>query len=174
MVSYWLAWMVSAVGPPVPSAGVHCEVEVVGMPVSVIRHHRLWVGTRARPLEPRMTIELPEQRTLVRVAGLRYRGERWLKADDCAQEGSLTLPVEPLPARVVFPCPPPGLTVTCTRCPGFAEDQVFLPEHFPTIEMDSFSQEIELLLRAPGFRRRTQPVSLHPGPNTLRVELDPH
>ncbi|MCH9680509.1 MAG: hypothetical protein K0V04_03665 [Deltaproteobacteria bacterium] len=144
------------------------------MPVSAISHHRIMVGTSQQPLRRRMTLDIQGEREFVRVVGLRYRGGQWLAADDCAAADPLPLEVEPLPARLVFPCPPEGLTVTCPKCTSEVAGRAFLPEHFPTIEMDSFSVEVELLFRAPGFYRRRQRVSLHPGPNQVRVQLQPH
>jgi hypothetical protein len=38
--------------------------------------------------------------------------------------------------------------------------------------MGSWSREVTLLLRAPGYHRQEQRVVLHPGPNSVHVELE--
>lgn len=165
----WLA-SIAMVDPP-PDG---CEIEVVGMPVSVMPHHRLGVGTeQERPLASRMPIQLGEGSARLRVIGPRYRGERVVSAQECGPGAVVQLEVEPLPARIDFPCAPDGLTIACTNCADEVGARVYLPEDFPPLLMSSFSREVELLLRAPGFRRETRTVQLHPGPNRVHVQLRP-
>lgn len=150
-----------------------CSVEVTGMPVPVMSHHRLVVGSDgARPLAPRFELQVGEEALRLRVLGLRYRGERWVSRQECEAAGrAVQMTVEPLPAHVVFPCPPVGLTVECPRCPGEAGARVFLAEELPPVEMDAWTREIEVLLRAPGYHREVRRLVLHPGPNTVHVTL---
>lgn len=142
------------------------------MPVSIMRHHRVVVGADdERPLTSRVALVLGDEPLRVRVLGLRYHGDRLVSRQEC--EGSrVVLQVQPLPARVVFPCPPRGLTVACPGCPGEAGQRVYLPEELPPIEMSAWSRSVTFLLRAPGFNRRELEVELHPGPNTVHVELE--
>lgn len=170
----FLVWLAAKDPPPPPVlAPVTCHIEITGMPVSIMRHHRLVVGADdERPLEPRMTLEVGDEALRVRVLGLRYHGDRWVSRQECEAAPRVVLPVQPLPARVVFPCPPRGLTVACPGCPGEASTRVYLAEELPPIDMDSWSREVTLLLRAPGFHRQELRVELHPGPNSVHVELD--
>lgn len=167
-----MVWLVSmAMVEPAPGT---CEVEVVGMPVSMMPHHRLGVGpTQERTLASRMPLSLDEGSTQLRVLGPRYRGERTVSAQECSQGEVVQLEARPLPARIVFPCAPSRLTIACSQCGGAAGERVYLAEDFPPVEMSSFSREVELLFRSPGYRRETRTVRLHPGPNRLHVELVP-
>lgn len=166
-----LVWLASIAMVEPSSEG--CQVEVVGMPVSVVPHHRLRVGAgEARPLSARTPLRLAEGTTRLQVLGPRYRGERQVSAQECREGAVIRFEVEPLPARVTFPCAPQELTIACTGC-GAPGDRVYLPEDFPPVPMTSFTREVELLLRAPGFRRQTRRVRLHPGPNPLHVQLVP-
>lgn len=170
----WLA--ATSPGPPSPSppGALACEVEITGMPVSIMRHHRLVVGADdERALAPRVPLELGDEALRLRVLGLRYHGDRWVSREDCAAS-RVVMQVQPLPARVVFPCPPRGLTVACPGCPGEAGQRVYLAEELPPIEMASWSREVVLLLRAPGYHREERTVELHPGPNSVHVELQAH
>ncbi|MCX4242926.1 hypothetical protein [Paraliomyxa miuraensis] len=166
----WLALLQEEEPPP-----ARCTVDVVGMPVSVMSHHRLVVGDGdKRPLVSQLEVEVGGEALRLRVLGLRYRGERWISRQECEATGApLALTVEPLPAHVMFPCPPRGLTVECPLCPGEAGARVYLAEELPPIEMESWSREVDMLLRAPGFHRELQHVVLHPGPNTVHAELEP-
>jgi hypothetical protein len=166
-----LLW-VTAPGPAPPSP-VACELEVMGMPVSIMPHHRLVVGADdERPLSRLVALAVGDEPLRVRVLGLRYRGERWVSRQDCQASARVVMQTEPLPARVAFPCPPKGLTVACPGCPGEAGRRVYLAEELPPVEMVSWRREVTLLLRAPGYHRRELTVELHPGPNTVHVELD--
>jgi hypothetical protein len=168
----WLA-MLGSDPPPSPPSAVACEVEVTGMPVSLMRHHRVVVGADdERPLAQRLTLEVGDEALRVRVLGLRYHGDRWVSRQECAATSRVVLTVQPLPARVVFPCPPRGLTVACPSCPGEAGERIYLAEELPPVEMESWSREVTLVLRAPGYNRRELRVELHPGPNSVHVELD--
>ena len=170
----WLAALVPE--PPDPSnppSAVACELEITGMPVSIMRHHRLVVGAdEERPLVPRVTLEVGDEALRLRVLGLRYHGDRWVSRQECEAAARVVLPVQPLPARVVFPCPPKGLTVQCPGCPGEAGQRVYLAEELPPVEMASWSREVTLVLRAPGYHREALEIELHPGPNSVHVELD--
>lgn len=175
-----MVWLASTIpDPPADPPAVlpelvTCELEVTGMPVSVMRHHRLVVGAAdERPLAEHVVLELGDETLRVRVLGLRYHGDRWVSRQECAVEHRVVLTVQPLPARVVFPCPPRGLTVTCSGCGGEAGARVYFAEELPPIAMDAWTREVELLLRAPGYRRQEQRVVLHPGPNSVHVDLDP-
>lgn len=144
------------------------------MPVSVMSHHRLVLGDEdERPLVTQVELEVGDEDLRLRVLGLRYHGERWVSRQECelAHE-PLPLTVQPLPAGVVFPCPPKGLTATCPLCPGEAGARVYLAEELPPVEMESWSREIDVLLRAPGYHRQLVHVVLHPGPNTVHAELE--
>lgn len=166
-----LVWLTAML--PEPPGTVACEIEITGMPVSVMRHHRLVVGASdERPLAARVALELGDVALRVRVLGLRYHGDRWVSRQECEVSRRVVMQVEPLPARVVFPCPPKGLTVACPGCAGEAGARVYLAEELPPIEMESWSREVELLLRAPGYHRQERSVVLHPGPNRVHVELE--
>jgi hypothetical protein len=166
-----LMWLAPP-SPPPSAAPVACELEVAGMPVAIMRHHRVVVGADdERPLTPRVALVLGEEPLQVRVLGLRYQGERFVSRQEC-ERSRVVMQVEPLPARVVFPCPPAGLTVTCAACPGEAGQRVYLAEELPPIEMAGWSRTVTFLLRAPGFNRRELEVELHPGPNSVHVELE--
>lgn len=165
----WLA-LVSMGDPP----SYECDLEVIGIPVSVMHHHRLGVGEEEdRALARRMTLTLGERVTRLQVLGPRYRGERLVSAEDCGEGAIVRLSAEPLPARISFLCAPSRLTISCSECPGAAAERVYQAEDFPLVPMASFSLEIELLLRSPGYRPETVDVRLHPGANSVRVELEP-
>lgn len=180
-----LVWLVSMLGPPpepplppspTPSSSSSraCEVEVVGIPVSVMPHHRLRIGAQEeRTLASRISLRMGPGSTRLRVLGPRYAGERVVSAEECREGAVVRLRARPLPARVAFPCAPKGLTVACPDCPGASGQGVRLAKDFPPVVMSSFSREIELLFRAPGFRRQTRRVQLHPGPNKVHVQLEP-
>jgi len=78
-------------GPPAESPEpprFPCAVEIEGMPVSIMRHHRLVVGAdEERPLAPRVALELGDEALRVRVLGLRYHGDRWISRQDCEASG---------------------------------------------------------------------------------------
>jgi hypothetical protein len=170
-----LVWLVALVPVPAPDppSPVACEVEITGMPVSIMRHHRLVVGADdERPLVSHLTLEVGDEALRLRVLGLRYHGDRWVSRQDCEATPRVVLPVQPLPARVVFPCPPKGLTVACPGCPGEAGQRVYLAEELPPVDMESWSREVTLVLRAPGYHREALRVELHPGPNSVHVELE--
>ena len=165
----WLASM--ATGDP-PSDG--CMVEVVGMPVSVMHHHYLVVGKdEEHPVTTTIALRLSEGSTQLRVRGPRYHGQRGLDAAQCSGGARVEIQVDPLPARVAFPCAPVGMTVECSGCPDEVEPRVYLAEEFPPVPMSSFSREIEVLLRAPGFRHESRTIQLYPGPNSVQVQLEP-
>jgi hypothetical protein len=171
MLGLWV-WL-AATAPDASKAAV-CELEITGMPVSVMRHHRVVVGADdERPLASVVLLELGDEGLQVRVLGPRYRGDRWVSRRECEAQGRMVMQVEPLPAKVVFACPPAGLTVACPGCPGEAGTRVYLAEDLPAIAMDAWSREVELLLRAPGYHRQERRLVLHPGPNSVHVELEP-
>jgi len=164
-----MVWLASIMMGDPPSDG--CTVELSGIPISVMRHHRLAIGTDdERPLAQRMDLRLEGRATQLRVTGPRYGGARRLEAGECSGGALVSLEAAPLPARLVFPCAPSGLTIVCTTCEE--SERVYLADELPPIPMTSFSREVELLVRAPGFRRANRKVSLHPGPNTVRLELE--
>ena len=113
------------------------------------------------------------ERVQLRVVGPRYAGARWLTRADCDSEHPAKLLVAPRPAMLVVGCPPKGMTIQCTDCPGIDEDALFLPEHFPSVIMTGHSRRIELVLRAPGFCVERRRILLLPGRNELKVELTP-
>jgi len=168
----WLAALVPESVPDPPSP-VTCDIEITGMPVSIMRHHRLVVGADdERPVDSHVTLEVGNEALRLRVLGLRYHGDRWVSRQECEATPRVQLPVVPLPARVVFPCPPKGLTVACPSCPGEAGQRVYLAEELPPVDMESWSREVTLVLRAPGYHREELRVELHPGPNSVHVELE--
>ncbi|MCA9712685.1 MAG: hypothetical protein KDK70_43050 [Myxococcales bacterium] len=150
-----------------------CEVEVTGMPVSVMTHHRLAVADHEHPLASRVPLRVGPGGARVRVLGPRYHAERSISAQECTPGAVIRLEVEPLPARIDFPCAPRGMTVECVDCSPPLRERIYRPEDFPPLPMSSFSRAVELLLRAPGFHRQRRRVRLHPGPNRLHVELEP-
>lgn len=151
-----------------------CSIEVVGMPVAAMGHHRLDIGDEDDlELRPVVHLRTPTTPTRLRVVGPRYRGQRIVEPEQCRPDTTLRLEAEPLPATLAFPCAPEGLTVTCQGCPGLDEDQPHLGTDVPAVPMSSSYLDVELLLRAPNHRRRTIEVRLHPGPNVLRVKLEP-
>jgi len=165
----WMVLMGSA-DPPIDG----CTVEVSGMPISVMRHHRLAVGADdERALEARVDLHLEGRAAQLQVIGPRYEGQRRLAAGECRDGAVVPLQATPRPARITFPCAPRGLTVACVRCPPSVGTRVHLAHDLPPMPMTGFTEEVELLLRAPGFQRQTRRVSLHPGPNTVRVQLEP-
>ncbi len=123
-----------------------------------------------RPLTQRMDLKLEGRATQLRVVGPRYGGVRQIERGECIGGARVSLEAAPLPARMVFPCAPSGLTVVCTTCKE--PERVYLAEDLPPIPMTSFSREVELLVRAPGFRRANRTVQLHPGSNTVRLDLE--
>lgn len=147
------------------------------MPVSVMPHHQLGIGGReVRALRSRISLNsLPmgEGSTRLRVLGPRYAGQRMVSAEECREGAVVRLQARPLPARLAFPCAPRGLTLVCPDCPGAAGQGVHLAEDFPAVLMSSFSLEVDVLFRAPGFRRQTRRIQLHPGPNRVHVQLEP-
>ncbi len=167
-----IGWALLAASAPASQRA--CEVELEGMPVAAMSHHRLVVGeSTRRPLARRLEVPLAGERVQLRVVGPRYAGARWLTRADCDSEHPAKLLVAPRPAMLVVGCPPKGMTIQCTDCPGIDEDALFLPEHFPSVIMTGHSRRIELVLRAPGFCVERRRILLLPGRNELKVELTP-
>ncbi len=167
-----IGWALLAASPPAPPRA--CAVEVEGMPVAAMRHHRLEIGEGGRrPLSRRLEVPLVDERVQLRVIGPRYGGARWLSRADCAGDDPAKLVVAPRPATLVVGCPPKGMTIQCTDCPGVDEDALFLPKRFPAIAMSNHSRRVELVLRAPGYHVERRRFLLLPGPNELKVGLTP-
>ena len=62
--------------------------------------------------------------------------------------------------------------MACPSCPGEAGARVYMAEELPPVDMESWSREVTFVLRAPGYHREERKLELHPGPNTVHVELE--
>ncbi|MEM7159697.1 MAG: hypothetical protein AAF799_43050 [Myxococcota bacterium] len=143
------------------------------MPVSVMGHHDLMAGYHQYPVERRVQVELDSDAKWLRVRGPRYAGSRRVEPGECRPGAVLRVDVKPKPARIDFPCAPPDLTVACTHCPGLSEPRIFTAKDFPPLRMSSFSETVEVVFRAPGYRKQTRTFRVHPGHNKVEVSLEP-
>ena len=150
-----------------------CEVEVAGMPVSIMGHHQLVAGHDRYPVQRRMPVHMIEDEMVLRVSGPRYSGALRVDRAQCRPGEVLRIDVKPLPARMSFPCAPPELTVECAQCPGHTKPLIRSAKAFPPLRMSSFTEQFEVVLRAPGYRRKTQMIRVHPGHNKIEVSLEP-
>jgi hypothetical protein len=141
------------------------------MPVSVMRHHQVTIdGETSRPATTRFSIAVAERSVDVAVGGPRFAGRRTVAGSECAEV--VLLQVYPLPAQLIVQCPYAGMTLECPDCPGPAGERIHLAGDFPPIPVEAMETEVEILFRAPGYRRVWRSISLVPGLNRVRVKLE--
>ncbi len=170
LLLWWV--LVPEARPPPPGT---CVVAIDGMPVSVMRHHQVSIGTaHSRRATETFVFTLGEdERTRVELTGPRYYGRRWISRSECDAQSPLSLSVRPQPAKLTMACPHEGMTLVCEDCPEPIGGKVYFADQFPSIDVESFETTVWILFRAPGRRRKLQQLTLHPGPNVKRVVLDP-
>lgn len=173
----WMAWIAALEPPPEPPpepAPEVCELQVLGLPVPAMSHHALGIDDEpGRPLRPTMTLLHRADPMHLRVLGPRFVGEQIVQPEQCEPGKVVKLQVVPLPASLSFGCAPERTTVVCRNCPASVGDRVHTAEEFPAVPMSDVSRELELLLRAPGFRPHVLRVTVYPGPNTVPIHLEP-
>jgi hypothetical protein len=157
-------------GEAPPGVG-QCEVLIRGLPRSSRASHVLQVGAQEPTaiLSETMPLRVERDLALVRVLGPRFRGAIVVPRKDCAGN-TLVLAVEPLPARLIFVCPPEMLTVRCRDCPDAA--RFYLPQDFPPLAVHGLERIVNLELRAPGYAMKVIRLRLSPGLNHVRVSME--
>lgn len=147
---------------------------IEGMPVSVMRHHKVNVGVGpGRRAAQTFSFTLAEhERVRVEVTGPRYMGRRWVSRAECDAEPELSLSVQPLPAELTVTCPPKGTTMVCQDCPAPIGGKVYFPDQFPAIDVEDFETKFWVLFRAPGYQRKLEQITVHPGPNARRLVME--
>jgi hypothetical protein len=84
--------------------------------------------------------------------------------------------VQPRPAKLVFKgMSPDKVAVTCiSGCPDTATGQR-MASSFPALKFEpgTDKRDVKLKLTAVGFDPQEVEMSLHPGPNDVKVELQP-
>jgi hypothetical protein len=153
------------------SAPVQCTVEVQGMPVGQLRYHELQIGDRVEVASAKMSFELAATES-VRLTGPRYGGQWFVSPDACAA-GPVQLRATPLPALVIFHCPPEEAVVMCRGCSPAVDGQYHGADEFPAFPMTDFRREVQFVLKAARYRERTIHVVVNPGRNEFDGRLSP-
>lgn len=158
-ISLLVGWL--SASPSAPA----CSVRIEGMPVPQMRHHALRVGGRRYQAGP--TVEVQPLANTVELDGPRYSGTAVLP-ERCR---SVVLHAKPRPIAVAFEGAPPQAVVSCRGCPGLAPTQNVLPASMPPMQTTQWELVVTLWVRAPGFQAEELSVILHPGKNTVRLQM---
>lgn len=153
------------------STPVQCTVEVHGMPAAQLRYHELRIGEQLEPAAARVSFELAAERT-VRLIGPRYRGD-WTVSPDACAAGPVVLRATPLPALVIFHCPPEDAVVMCRGCSPDVDGRYHGAEEFPAFPMTEFQREVQFVLKAAHYEGREVRVVVNPGRNEIDARLRP-
>ncbi|TPV93961.1 MAG: serine/threonine protein kinase [Myxococcales bacterium FL481] len=150
-----------------------CRLRVDKIPVAQRGDYSLSAGTRMIPVPRSGAVELDVPPAGVRVSlvdGPRYDGQKVVYPGDCTAEQPVVLLAKPKAIDVEFVDYPDGFVVQCHRgCVG-----EHTPQRFPRLRVDPRRDrlDVELTLRARGFKARTERKSLSPGHNEWRVDLE--
>ena len=170
-LSTWTLALVAAAAP-VEKAPRTCIVQIEGVPRPQHSHHKVTWEDTWHELEPRIELPSPESKSTLRLEGPRYSAVRVIQARDCDSRTVLTVKAKPLPATIELQCAPRDTVLRCEDCDGPASTRWYLPDQFPPIAMEAASRKVVLRVKAVGYRDLRQEVSLFPGANVLRLDLE--
>src|SRR5690606_1754430 len=142
-----------------------------GMPVAQLRYHELRIGKRVEPAAPQLSFDVEEEQT-VELVGPRYAG-RWIVSPDACAAGIVPLQARPLPALVIFHCPPEEAVVLCRGCSPSVDGRYHAADEFPSFPMTDFRREVEFVLKSARYRDRTIRAVLNPGRNEIDGKMTP-
>jgi hypothetical protein len=108
----------------------------------------------------------------VRLVGPRYEGQWTLSPDACAA-GIVPLQATPLPALIIFHCPPEEAVVLCRGCAPSVDGRYYGADEFPPFPMTGFRREVELVLKSAHYVDRTIRAVVNPGRNEIDARMAP-
>lgn len=165
----------SVASPSAPSpSGTGCTVRLGGVAVSTARSLKVAIGKSRYDVDGlTVSVALPGESATARIDDERFTGSQKLTRSACAA-GPVLLSVVPRPARVVFTAVPDDVAVICRRgCSERALDKPLALESFPPIDMTAAELDIAVEFKHPDYRPRMVTTTVVPGPNIVKVDLQP-
>jgi len=153
-------------------APVECEIEVHGVPASMLGYHRVSMAGRTWPARQRLVIPVPASPSEIGLVGPRFGGRQSISAELCAQ-GTIILAGVPHAARLVFLYAPADTVVRCLGCPGVDPTRYHFVDRFPSLALQALDVKLELILAARGHESRHIHLVLLPGENRIDARLEP-
>jgi hypothetical protein len=156
---------------------VQCTVVLEGVPEASATFLQLRVSGQS-PVTPKglkHSFEITEDSVKLNVEG-KWRTDRprTVTRQDC-EAGPITIEVAPKPARVDFPDAPADAAITCLKCPRGIGKGPYTAGSFPTLPIASneSSVTVRFKFQCEGYRDREVQEVLYPGPNDVRMHLQP-
>ena len=141
------------------------------MPAAQLRYHELRIGTHVEPAAAQVSFEIDGEAAL-ELVGPRYEG-RWTISPDACAAGIVSLQAKPLPALVIFHCPPEEAVVMCRGCAPSVDGRYHGADEFPAFPMSGFQREVEFVLKSARYRERTIRAVVNPGRNEIDGRMAP-
>jgi serine/threonine-protein kinase len=159
-----------------PAELVTCTLAVDDLPVSVRGEYELNVDGKRIPLPVKGPLDIQiDRRTTVRLGGGdKFEGSRTIDPDDCKVGNRLVIPAGPKPAKLNFQAGVPNSALS-VRCVSGCTEKITLATEFPSLpfERGETQRHIELEFKSTGYRAYTDEYTITPGPNIIRVKLEP-
>lgn len=150
-----------------------CVLKIANIPFSSARNHKLQVGRELRNVtSTTMKLDLERATSASLTRGM-WRGSVRLTAEACAS-GPVELKANPRDALVSFRGLPPGAIVRCVSgCPKalVGQNQNAGKRIKPIPIEKGSSQRVKFRFQAAEHVDRELATSLHPGPQTLKIEM---